>query len=83
MIIKHLLFIEQLLEARLDTTFLIILYNFVDYYESAKQVLKTDFRSLPGGAAVKFKRCALAAQGSPVCIPGADMVSIGKPCMLW
>ena len=34
----------------------------------------------PGGAAVKFKHSALAAQGPPVWIPGADMAPLGKPC---
>ena len=34
----------------------------------------------PGGAVVKFARSALAARGSPVRIPGADMAPLGKPC---
>ena len=34
----------------------------------------------PGGAAVKFTRSALVAQGSPVRIPGTDMALLGKPC---
>ena len=34
----------------------------------------------PGGAAVKFARSALAAWGSPVWIPGADMAPLGTPC---
>ena len=34
----------------------------------------------PGGAAVKFACCSLAAWGSPVWISGADMAPIGKPC---
>ena len=34
----------------------------------------------PGGTAVKFSRSALAARGSPVQIPGADMALLGMPC---
>ena len=34
----------------------------------------------PGGAAVKCAHSALAAQGLPVWIPGADMAALGKPC---
>ena len=34
----------------------------------------------PGGAVVKFSRSASAAWGSPVQIPGADIVWLGKPC---
>ena len=34
----------------------------------------------PGGAVVKCTRFALAAWGSPVWIPGADMALLGKPC---
>ena len=37
-------------------------------------------RGLPGGAAVKFAHSALAAQGSLVQIPSADMAPLGKPC---
>ena len=33
----------------------------------------------PGGAAVKFIRSALAAQGSVVRIPSADMAPLGTP----
>ena len=32
------------------------------------------------GAAVKFTHSALAAWGSLVWIPGADMALLGKPC---
>ena len=34
----------------------------------------------PGGAAVKCARSALAARGSLVWIPGADVAPCGKPC---
>ena len=34
----------------------------------------------PSGIAVKFAHSALAAQGSPVWIPGVDMAPLGKPC---
>ena len=34
----------------------------------------------PRGAAVKFTRSTLVAQGSPVQIPGVDMAPLGKPC---
>ena len=34
----------------------------------------------PGGAAVKFARPVVAAQGLPVRIPGVDMAPLGKPC---
>ena len=34
----------------------------------------------PGGAAVKFSRSALEAQGSSVRIPGVDMALLGTPC---
>ena len=34
----------------------------------------------PGGAAVRVARSALAARGSPVRMPGADMAPLGKPC---
>ena len=34
----------------------------------------------PGGTVVKCTRYALAAQGSPVRIPGTDMVPLGTPC---
>ena len=34
----------------------------------------------PGGAPVKFARSALAAHGSLVQIPGADMAPLGIPC---
>ena len=34
----------------------------------------------PGGAAVKCARSALAAWGSLVRIPGADMAPLDKPC---
>ena len=34
----------------------------------------------PSGAAVKCTHSDLAAQGSPVWIPGADMALPGKPC---
>ena len=34
----------------------------------------------PGGTAVKCTRSILAARGSPVQIPGADMALLVKPC---
>ena len=34
----------------------------------------------PGGAAIKFSRSALAAQGSLVQILGVDVAPLGKPC---
>ena len=34
----------------------------------------------PGGAAVKCERSVLAARGSPVRIPGADVAPLGTPC---
>ena len=34
----------------------------------------------PGGTVVKCACSALAAQGSLVQIPGADMALLGKPC---
>ena len=34
----------------------------------------------PHGTEVKFACSALAAQGSPVRIPGADMALLGMPC---
>ena len=37
-------------------------------------------RGRPGGAAVKFACLASAPQGSPVQIPGADMVLLVKTC---
>ena len=37
-----------------------------------------DDTGLPDGAAVKLARSALAAQGSPVWIPGADVAPLGK-----
>ena len=40
---------------------------------------KTETWGPPGGTAVKFLRSALAARGSPVGIPGADMALLGKP----
>ena len=39
-----------------------------------------EFWGPPGGAAVRFARSALAAQGSPVRIPGVDMALLGSPC---
>ena len=44
------------------------------------QLQKVSFRGWPGGTAVKFRRSALAAWGSPVWIPGADMALLIKPC---
>ena len=44
---------------------------------------KFSLRDPPSGAAVKFTRSALAARGSPVWIPGADMASLGTPCCGW
>ena len=41
---------------------------------------KTSVRGQPGGIAVKCAHSALAAWGSPVQIPGADMAPLGKPC---
>ena len=37
-------------------------------------------RDQPSGSAVKCARSALAARGSLVRIPGADMAPLGKPC---
>ena len=37
-------------------------------------------RGQPGVAAVKFTHSALAARGSLVRIPGADMTLLGMPC---
>ena len=34
----------------------------------------------PGGTAVKCARSALAARGSPLWIPGADMAPLGTLC---
>ena len=34
----------------------------------------------PGGAAVKSAHSTLAARGSEVQMPGADMAPLGKPC---
>ena len=34
----------------------------------------------PRGAVVKFTHSASAARGLPICIPGADMALLGKPC---
>ena len=36
----------------------------------------------PGGAAVKCAHSALAAQGLPARIPGADMAPLGKPSVV-
>ena len=44
-----------------------------------KKVLK-DIWGWPGGSAVKYTHSALAAKGSLVQIPGADMAPLGKPC---
>ena len=44
-------------------------------------IVKVQGRCGPSGAAVKCARCASAARGSPVQIPGADMAPLGKkPC---
>ena len=42
--------------------------------------LKTTSGGWPSGTAVKCARSALAAQGSPIQIPGADMALLRKPC---
>ena len=53
-----------------------------------KQILEVGFkktgifRGQPGGAAVKSARSALAAQGSPVWIPGVDL-HMAYQAMLW
>ena len=36
-------------------------------------------RGLPSDTAVKFAHSALAAQSSPIRIPGVDMAPLGKP----
>ena len=41
---------------------------------------ETEFRGPSGGAAVKCTHSALAARGSQVQIPGADMALLGTPC---
>ena len=41
---------------------------------------KTEGGGQPRGEAVKFTRSSLAAQGSLVWIPGANMAPLGKPC---
>ena len=41
---------------------------------------KVSARGPPGAAVVKFAHSALAAQGSLVQIPGADMAWLCKPC---
>ena len=46
--------------------------------EAASETKKP--RDWPGGTAVKFTRSSLAAWGSPVQIPGADVALLGKPC---
>ena len=46
-----------------------------------RRVLKSRaIRGQPGGAAVKFTCSASVTWGSPVRIPGADMVPHVKPC---
>ena len=45
----------------------------------SKQKLRKKPWGLPGGAAVKCARSALAAWGSLVRIPGTDMALLGKP----
>ena len=42
--------------------------------------LKKKIRGQPGGTAVKFTRSALADQGLPVQILGADMAPLRRPC---
>ena len=37
-------------------------------------------RGRPSSTAVKCAHSAVAAQGSPVRIPGADMAPLGMPC---
>ena len=41
---------------------------------------KNTERGQPSGAEVKGTCSILAARGSPVLIPGADMAPLGKPC---
>ena len=41
---------------------------------------KTAHRGWPAGTVVKFAHSALAAQGSPVRIPGVDTAQLHKPC---
>ena len=47
---------------------------------SFRYTFKIKSRGLPGGTVVKFARCALAAQGLPLQILGADMAPLGTPC---
>ena len=42
--------------------------------------VKNNSGGRPGGAAVKGAHSTLAAWGSPVWIPDADMALLGKPC---
>ena len=58
-------------------TYLDVSYNTWGKYD---WTLKALARGQPSGTAVKFAHSVLAARGSPVRIPGADMAPLGKPC---
>ena len=45
-----------------------------------KEIKNSNCQGRPGGTVVKLACYALAARGSPVWIPGADMAPLGKPC---
>ena len=53
---------------------------FLSFFLHLNKVNNTKAEGLPGGAAVKFTCSDLAAQGSLVWIPGADMAPLSKPC---
>ena len=47
---------------------------------NTKSLIKSHSRDQPSGAAIKFTRSALVAQGLPVWIPDVHMVLPGTPC---